>query len=287
MIQNSPSKKGCFYFLVQSVSINGMWIIILFILGLCFGSFVNALVWRLHKKRNFVSERSECVHCHHVLAWNDLIPVLSWLTLRGRCRYCKKKIDDSPVTEMGVALVFVLSYVLWPFGFATVGLILFTLWLVSVVLLAALFLYDLKWMLLPDKLNFPLIGIGAVWAIIFHAFFVQNSLGVGLLESALGVASVAGLYGFLYMLSKGAWVGFGDVKLGIFMGLILGWQGGLLAVLLANTIAFLFIFPGLLTNKISRTSKIPFGPFLILATVISLLLGGYIIKWYVDVAFML
>lgn len=264
-----------------------MWIIILFILGLCFGSFVNALVWRLHKKRNFVSERSECVHCHHVLAWNDLIPVLSWLTLRGRCRYCKKKIDDSPVTEMGVALVFVLSYVLWPFGFATVGLILFTLWLVSVVLLAALFLYDLKWMLLPDKLNFPLIGIGAVWAIIFHAFFVQNSLGVGLLESALGVASVAGLYGFLYMLSKGAWVGFGDVKLGIFMGLILGWQEGLLAVLLANTIAFLFIFPGLLTNKISRTSKIPFGPFLILATVISLLLGGYIIKWYVDVAFML
>lgn len=264
-----------------------MWIIILFILGLCFGSFVNALVWRLHKKRNFVSERSECVHCHHVLGWYDLIPVVSWLMLKGKCRYCKKKIDDSPITEIGVAVAFASSYLLWPFGFAFAGLVLFVLWLIAVVFLATLFLYDLKWMLLPDKVNFPLMGLGIVWAVFFHAVFAQNSIETGLTESALGIASVAGLYGFLYMISKGAWVGFGDVKLGIFMGLVLGWQGGLLAVLLANTIAFLVILPGLMTNKISRTSKIPFGPFLILATGISLLLGHYIIDWYTNVVFIL
>ena len=74
--------------------------------GLAFGSFVNALVWRIRHKRDFVSERSECTHCHHVLAWNDLIPVLSWLMLRGKCRYCHKKIDDSPVVEVTTAALF-------------------------------------------------------------------------------------------------------------------------------------------------------------------------------------
>ena len=250
------------------------------LLGLCFGSFVNALVWRLRKKRNFVSERSECTHCHHVLAWYDLVPVLSWALLRGRCRYCHKPIDDSPVTELGVAVVFGLSYAFYSFGFSTAGLTLLVIWLLAVVILAALFLYDLRWMLLPDKLVFPLIGLGVLWVATYYLVFAPTAPVEVLKEVVLGLASVAGLYGLLYAVSKGSWVGLGDVKLGVFMGLVLGWQQGLLAVVLANLIAFLLVLPGLLSGKIKRTARIPFGPFLIIATVIAFLFGHQILTWY-------
>jgi prepilin signal peptidase PulO-like enzyme (type II secretory pathway) len=256
-----------------------MIVVLIFLLGLALGSFVNALVWRLKKKRNFVSERSECTHCHHILAWYDLIPVISWVTLHGRCRYCKKKIEDSPLTELGVAVVFVVSYLCWPLGFAGLGAVMFGLWLISLVLLAALFLYDFRWMLLPDKLTIPLMGIGVIWVVLLAAYSAL-SITETVQYAVYGLASVAGLYGLLYVISKGAWVGFGDVKLGVFMGLVLGWQQGLLAVMLANIIAFLVILPGMLSGKVKRTSKIPFGPFLIIATVISMLLGRQILSWY-------
>lgn len=255
------------------------------LLGLMFGSFVNALVWRLHNKRDFVKERSECTHCHHLLEWYDLVPVLSWVSLRGRCRYCHKSIEDSPVTELAVATVFAASYVWWPLGFSTTGWVLFGIWLVALVLLAALFLYDLRWSLLPDSLTFPLIGLGIVWVIVTYFGIAHMSVAAASLNVLLGLASVAGLYGLLYGVSKGEWVGFGDVKLGIFMGLVLGWEQGLLAVMLANILAFCFIMPGLLTGKITRKSRIPFGPFLIIATVIALLFGSQLIGGYLSLMF--
>ena len=239
----------------------------------------------MKKKRDFVKERSECTHCHHILAWYDLIPVLSWLSLGGKCRYCRKKIDDSPLTELGVAVVFVLSYSSWPLGFSAAGVVLFALWLVALVLLAALFLYDMKWSLLPDALTFPLIGIGIVWVAVYYGWLVPASFMEAAQGVALGIASVAGLYGLLYAVSKGEWVGFGDVKLGIFMGLVLGWQGGLLAVMLANVTAFLVIVPGLLTQKVTRKSRIPFGPFLIIGTVLAFLFGSQLISAYASLVF--
>lgn len=255
---------------------------VLFVLGLCFGSFVNALVWRLHKKRDFVRERSECTHCHHILAWYDLIPVVSWLLLGGKCRYCHKKIDDSPLTEIAVATVFAVSYAFWPLGFSVAGTVLFGLWLVSLVLLAALFLYDLKWSLLPDVLTFPLIGIGVVWAAVYYGVLAPLQPLEVERELLLSLASVAGLYGALYAVSKGEWIGFGDVKLGIFMGLILGWQNGLLAVMIANVVAFLVIIPGLLSHRLTQKTRVPFGPFLILGTVIALLFGEQLISGYIS-----
>lgn len=262
-----------------------MVILLLVLLGLCFGSFVNALVWRLHKKRDFVKERSECTHCHHVLAWYDLLPVVSWLLLRGRCRYCHKKIDDSPLTELGVATVFAMSYLFWPLGFATGGTALFILWLISIVFLAALFLYDLKWSLLPNVLTFPLIGLGVVWVGIYYGFVMPQSPLETLQSVLFGFASVAGIYGTLYFVSKGEWVGFGDVKLGVFMGLVLGWQGGLLAVMLANIIAFIWVAPGLMTRRLDRKARIPFGPFLIVSTVLTLIFGERLISLYLSVIF--
>src|SRR4029079_16791155 len=98
-----------------------MILFLLVVFGLVFGSFINALVWRLHAGRDWVKERSECTHCHHPLAPKDLVPVISWLWLRGRCRYCHKPIDDSPLVELAVPFLFVLSYCFWPMPLAGVG----------------------------------------------------------------------------------------------------------------------------------------------------------------------
>jgi prepilin signal peptidase PulO-like enzyme (type II secretory pathway) len=261
-------------------------VLVVSILGLCFGSFINALVWRLHEKRNFVNERSECTHCHHVLAWYDLIPVISWLTLMGKCRYCKKPIAAQyPLVELLTAILFVGSYYLWPYGWAAAGTALFVLWLIMVIVLVALAVYDLRWMLLPDKLTFPLVGMSVVAGLVLSMGVEHQTVFQALTFLATGVASLAGVYYVLYMISKGAWVGFGDIKLTLAMGLAGGWKVGLITLMLANVIGLLVVLPGLLSGKLTRTSRVPFGPFLIAGFIIAYLGVQPITNWYVSLLF--
>ena len=272
---------GCFYCWLSD-SIKVMNILIVGLLGICFGSFVNALVWRIKNKRNFVNERSECTHCHHTLAWNDLIPVVSWLMLRGKCRYCHKPIEDSPLVEILVMVLFVVSYVFWPFMWSAPSWLAFGLWLVSLVMLVALAVYDARWFLLPDKLVWPLVSVGILLAGVRWIGLEGLRFTDALIEIAGGICVIAGLYFVLHAYSKGKWVGFGDVKLGIFIGAILGWQQALLALFLANLIGLLVVLPGMLSKKLTAQSKVPFGPFLIIACIIAFLFGERIIDWYLN-----
>ncbi|NCU30252.1 prepilin peptidase [Candidatus Saccharibacteria bacterium] len=256
-------------------------IIIYIIVGLCIGSFAGAVAWRLHERKDFVSDRSECEHCHHKLSVLDLIPVFSWVFLAGRCRYCKKPIGMSALAvELFGAVAFVASYLAWPFGFDNwLPIGLFVLWLVAVVFMAILFVYDLRWKLLPDRVTFPLIILGGL-------FFVGKQILLGTplaswpLELILGLLPVAGLYMALYVVSHGKWVGLGDVKFGILIGLVLSWQSGLVALFLANLIGSAYILPQLALGNMKRSTKVPFGPFLIIATVIAFLWGREVIDWY-------
>ncbi len=254
----------------------------LFWFGAIFGSFAGAVAWRLYKKRDFVHERSECEHCHHILAPIDLIPIGSWLWLRGKCRYCHKSIGiHMIITEVLLGLAYAVSYIYWPYGLESLlsgGL--FGLWLVALVLLAILFVYDLRWSLLPDKAMFPLIVIACI--IFFcRMMLCGTSWTVWPIEALYGLLPVAGVYGLLHILSKGEWVGLGDVKLGIAIGFLVGWQGALLTLILANFLGFLYVLPGLVTQKLSRTAHIPFGPFLIAATVVAFLFGEELVQLYV------
>ena len=256
--------------------------IFLGLIGLAFGSFVGALVWRLHEHKDFVSDRSECEHCHHKLGVWDLIPVLSWVALGGKCRYCHKPIGwVAPVLELVVAGLFVGSYYAWPLSFDTwQSNLSFGLWLVYVVGLAALFLYDLKWMLLPNVLIFPLVGVAIVESAVRYTVQVGVSPWDYLNSAIFGIVVLGGLYWVLYTFSKGKWVGYGDVKLGVFMGIALGFQRSILALFLANIIGFLVVLPGVVLGKLKRTSRVPFGPFLIVAFLVAFLLGDKIIDWY-------
>ena len=254
----------------------------LFLLGAIFGSFAGAMVWRIKTGRKLAADRSECEHCHHKLSVLDLLPLVSWLWLKGRCRYCKKPIGWTPfILELSLGLVFALSFVAWPYDMSDpLSIALITLWLIACVMLAILFVYDLRWFLLPDKVIWPLVGVGVVYFVV-NALIGGLSPPQALTELVLGLLPISGVYYVLYTVSKGAWVGFGDVKLGIFMGLVLGWQGALLALMLANCIGLAVLAPGLLSGKLSRTSHIPFGPFLIIATFIALLWGEELITLFI------
>lgn len=276
------------------------------ILGLAMGSFAGATVWRLRAtelkqskkagekvnageyemlspltKTSITTDRSRCLHCGHTLKWYDLIPLASWLSTRGKCRYCKRFIGlFEPAIEVGMALLFVVSYALWPESLTLMHeVITFGLWLIAGVLLVILFAYDLKWFLLPNQVVFPLIGVAGLIALI--NLFTSPNILESILSLAISIGILSGLYLLLWLVSKGTWIGFGDVKLGLALALLLGqWQLAFLALFLANIIGCLIVLPGMLRGKITRKTHVPFGPLLISGAVIAMLFGHSIINWY-------
>lgn len=286
--------------------ISVLTILVLGVLGLVLGSFAGAQVWRLRARQltedkqsgephdthelkllapllryKGAADRSRCLHCHHQLRWYDLIPLVSWLSTKGTCRYCHHSIGSfEPLIEIGMAAFFVLSFVYWPAPFeSTLAAIQFGLWLVAGVMLAILFAYDTKWFLLPDKVVFPLMGVAAGYGI-FTVLGQSDTLGA-VLSIGGAVLVLAGLYLLLWIISRGRWIGFGDVKLGLVLGLLVGtWPLALLTLFLANLIGCLIVIPGLVTKKLSRTTQVPFGPMLIVASFIAVLWGNHIINWY-------
>jgi leader peptidase (prepilin peptidase)/N-methyltransferase len=255
-----------------------MILLLLVGLGLILGSFVNALVWRMHEGRDWVRERSECTHCHHRLAAKDLVPVISWLALRGKCRYCHKPIHDNPLTELAVPALLVLSYLSWPLDFHGAGLVTFVFWCVFIVGFVALAAYDFRWFMLPNKIVFPLIGLAALQVLVVAAMTGDvRALG----SAILGALVVGGLFYVLFQLSGGAWIGGGDVKLGIALGLLAGgFFEGLLLLFVASITAMLATIPMIVKGKAHRKAHVPFGPFLILGLIVVQLYGSAIINWY-------
>ena len=258
-----------------------MVVFFLFVLGAALGSFANAVVWRLRHNRDFVRERSECEHCHHPLGAIDLIPIVSWILLRGRCRYCHLRLSmQHPLVEMTTGFLFVALYLWWPGELATgADIASFAFWLLYLVGIAMLFLYDLHWQLLPNKILFPLIGVAALDLLVVRLGL--QSGGVDVLISALvGVAVFSGFFGLLYAVSRGRWIGFGDVKLGIFMGLVLGMPLSLFALLGSYYIAAAIILPLYVAGKVRRQSKVAFGPFLLSAMVLSYFFSPVLLDWW-------
>jgi prepilin signal peptidase PulO-like enzyme (type II secretory pathway) len=226
-------------------------------------------------------DHSRCLSCQHRLAWYDLMPLLSWLSTGGRCRYCKARIGRfEPLMELGVAGAFVVSYLLWPVTLVgSVNILLFLGWIASIVLLAILFAYDFKWFLLPDIIIFPLIGVGIVISTV--RVLVATDVFTVLGNVAGAVLVLSGLYGLLWFASRGRWIGFGDVKLGFGLALLLGdWRLSLLALFAANCIGSLVVIPSMLFGKLDRKAHVPFGPLLILGAFIAMLLGERLFDYY-------
>ncbi len=280
-----------------------MIIILLVVIGLCLGSFVNALVWRVHEQATITDKldegkkltkadraqlkelsigtgRSMCLHCGRELAAKDLVPVLSWLALRGKCRYCGARIPDTPISELLVPLLFVLSYLWWPYqlntGFAVAA---FITWLACLVCFVALTLYDARWFMLPNRIVFPLIGLALVQTVLL-AVASPHALPV-LRDAFEGLLIIGGLFYGIFIVSNEQWIGGGDVKLAVALGLLAGGAFEALELILFASIAGLVVsLPIMIAKKSAQGSKIPFGPYLLFAAFVVVLFGARITSWY-------
>lgn len=278
---------------------NLLAIVALAMLGLCMGSFVNATVWRIRQQAehhaakpkkarssksaarelSILRGRSMCVHCRHTLGIMDLVPLFSWLILRGKCRYCHQPIDDSPWVELAMPLLFVASYIWWPNALTGTEWIHFGVWLVELVLLGALLVYDARWMLLPNRLVFPLTGLAGAYAV--YAIVTADTIGQRLLDVLLATAIAGGIFYILFRVSDGRWIGGGDVKLGYALGLIvLTPVHALLLLFIASLLGTVYALPSMALGKLGQKSRVPFGPFLITGAVLVVLFGKRISDWY-------
>lgn len=275
----------------------------LFALGACLGSFAGATVWRLrahqlvddkkHKRKveakeykrlkplaeqSWLKGRSIDFDSGKQLAWYDMIPIYSWLILGGKSRYSGKPIGKSEFwLELGLGLYFLISYLAWPAGVVSwYGIVQLVLWLIAGTIFAMLFMYDAKWSLLPSYCTMALIIVGALSAVL--SVVTAPDLALALVSAIAAVAILSGLYLALWYISKERWIGFGDVLLGLGLALLLGrWELAFLALFLANVIGLIVVFPGLVVKKLSYTSRVPFGPFMIIGTIIAALWGDLII----------
>lgn len=268
-----------------------LWGIFLGALGAIAGSFAGATVWRLHKKKNFLNDRSECEECHKKLRWLELIPIFSFIFLRGKCARCGKNIGwDKFWIEVIGATVFVLSYIYFPFrsGDGVASALLLTLWLLIMTGFLILGLYDYKYKLLPDKILWPTAALALVFCATRFAFYGGNIWG-GMEEFFLALMPVSGFYLLLWFIGEKSGkplVGLGDVKLGIIFALLMTWQGTLTVLMLANIVGSVVVMILMIASKIKINTKVPFGPFLITAFIVIFLSGvtfenviTFMLKW--------
>jgi leader peptidase (prepilin peptidase)/N-methyltransferase len=253
-----------------------LYIFVCFTLGTTAGSFLGVLVERIPAEKTWTKGRSHCDTCNHTLGFFDLIPVWSYLFLRGKCRYCHAKIPAKDFwSEVGMGLLFVAlgEYFGWTMVFAEFA--------VMSTIAVPVGLIDLKSGLVPDDLVIP----GAVFGLLFNAFFhgpyfQGHGWPLGnVLVSLEGIALGFGTIAFLILLSDGG-MGWGDATLAGMLGAFVGVQG------IAEVLFLAFIMGGfygayvLIRKKKERKDTIPFGPFLVIASYIVIFAGNHPVMWY-------
>lgn len=269
--------------------------IFVFVVGLALGSFINALVWRTHEKTKKKSSqekaslsimrgRSMCPQCKHQLSAIDLVPVVSWVLLKGRCKYCSKPISwQYPLIEIMTGLLCLVAYLARPFGTDGVLEIASLLLFVPIIVTAvAMSLYDIKWMLLPNELVYSFALATILW-VMSRVLVVESSLAF-IAGSIIGSVVFGGFFYIIYQVSNGKWIGGGDVRLGFILGLLLGWQRSIIGLTLAAYLATALILVLVILQKYHKKMRIPFGPFLLAGSYVAILWGGSVIDWYLRIS---
>lgn len=252
--------------------------IFIFFFGGFIGSFLGVIIDRYPKGESFVFGRSHCDHCRKELKWHDLIPYLSFIFLNGKCRYCKKSLSyfyfvieivTGIVFQLVTFFVFGKYVVLHVTDPAYVGLLLYYLFLMSSFI--TVFFMDLKHGIIPFK-----IVIATLAAVTIKYLFMDPGFILNYFISGVGVF---GAFLLLFLITKGRGIGFGDVVFSLLMGYLLGWPQILLGVYIAFlTGAVVSLILVIVRRKRFKGGVIPFGPFLVSGTVVSLFWGQVIIE---------
>jgi prepilin signal peptidase PulO-like enzyme (type II secretory pathway) len=250
--------------------------IFIFLFGLIVGSFLNCVIYRLEKKESFLKGRSYCPNCKHKLSWQDLIPILSFLELKGKCRYCRGKISwQYPLVELATGILFVLA-----FNIAFPNFLLSIFYFLISSFLIIIFVYDLKYYIIPDEIVFSAIPIAFLFN--FYQYFQTKNLQFTILNPIYSALGASAFFLAIFLISRGKWLGFGDVKLALFMGLFLGFPNIMVALFFSYLIGAIIGVGLILTGKKGLKSEVPFGPFLVTGTFIAFFWGVGIINWYLN-----
>lgn len=249
------------------------------ILGIVIGSFLSVLIYRLqHSMSHSWTSRSVCTNCKKTLRPYDLIPLVSYLVLRGKCRDCKGPISlYYPLIELFTGTLFALIYLKYPFitenmGFLGRNASLYAVHIYFMSVLSFSFFYDLKYMLVSDRVLVPAILIALIATLLPGTIHIADAL--------IGASIAFIFFSLQIIISKGKWLGGGDVRVGVLIGIILGWQLTLVALFMAYIVGAITAIITLALSKKTSKAKIPFVPFLVIGTVTALFLGEELINWY-------
>ncbi|MBU2415697.1 prepilin peptidase [Patescibacteria group bacterium] len=248
-----------------------------FCFGAIIGSFINSLIWRLHENKSIL-DRSCCPKCKKKIAWYDNIPVLSFIILHGKCRYCKKRISwQYPIVEIITGILFVVVYLnnsqfftLQITDYRLLVTILRDWFIISVMIIV--FIYDLRWyLILLDKIILP----ASVIVLVVNLFLGFNWLNL-LFSAIIG----SGFFLIQFLISKGKWIGAGDIGLGLFIGLALArWDYLIIAIMLAYVLGSIVGVILILIGRKQWGSQMPFGVFLAISTIITIFWGEKILAF--------
>jgi leader peptidase (prepilin peptidase) / N-methyltransferase len=260
----------------------------LFSLGTMIGSFLNVIIYRSVIGESWVRGRSKCESCRKQLKWFDNIPLLSYMMIRGKCRYCQVSLSLShPVIEFMTGVLFV-----WWFW---AGFVFFRLtqhpftviqpafWLIVGLCLVVIFFADIRYMIIPDEAVILLTILTLLYRVGLTLFGVMQP--IDFLKTILGCVLVWSFFFAIWWLTRGRGMGFGDVKFTVPFALLLGWPNVFLGTFLAFCFGALVGVGLMLLGKKTIRQAVPFGPFLVVSTLVTLVYGAQIWQWYWNLLF--
>jgi leader peptidase (prepilin peptidase)/N-methyltransferase len=249
----------------------GIEIVLIFILGLIVGSFSNVCIYRIPRNESIAYPASHCPKCHSNISPKDNIPLLSYILLKGRCRNCKSKISiQYPIVELLTGLIYLIIYLIYDLSIQT---------LIYIILASALIIIsfiDLNEQIVPDVISLPGIVLGFIISFFVpYISFVNSALGI---LAGGGIILIIGLAGSVIFKKEA--MGGGDVKLAAMIGAFLGWRYSIISLFLGFFLGAIVGIILILSKIKSREDVVPFGPFIVLGSLITLLWGEKILSWY-------
>ncbi len=260
--------------------IGNMELIIFFIVGLMVGSFLNVVIYRLNLAESIFWGRSHCPHCKAKINWYDNIPLLSFILLQGKCRYCGEKISwQYPIVEFSTGLSFILLAEIFLQNHSWLNWLEVIFYLVLVSLLIVILVYDLKFLKIPLLIIWLAVAWTSAYYLLVDSFnfpVLINFWDSRFLSGLIGGAIASSFFLFLVIISREKWMGMGDVYLGFLIGLVIGWPNILLVLMLSFLLGSVVGLTLVISKRKKMSSQLPFGPFLI----ISLFLIIFLLKFF-------
>lgn len=254
-------------------------IVLFAILGLAIGSFLNVCIDRLPQNKSIAYPPSHCEACQHKLAAKDLIPVFSYLRLRGRCRYCQVSVPRRLFwVELATGLIFAFLYWWCVIFKPELGIEAFGVLVFYACLFIIIFLIDLEHGLILNKVVYPAMVVAFLLAL-YPWPWLSESIAMRVAYAALGGAIGFVLFLLIALVSRGG-MGWGDVKLAALIGLATGFPMVFVAIIMGAILGGIVAVALMIAKKRKRREAIPFGPFLALATMVTLVWGSNILDWY-------